>query len=182
MKRDRNVAAGFLLSLAALVRIYPAFLLAGLALAVAGRSLAARRPVLSPSQKGLLLGGLLGAAVLLPLSHLLLLGRSRGLCAALDAGSGDRGRALRPFRRGLGHRRPLPLLRRDLCLAESRGSALRIVRNDLGMAQPGSGPADGVGVEHGLSQRRGDPCPQKRAGPGWALARIQVLDGRRADH
>jgi hypothetical protein len=70
MKRERNVAAGFLLSLAALTRIYPTFLLAGLALAVAGRSLAARHPVLSPSQKRLLAGGLLGAAVLLPLSLL----------------------------------------------------------------------------------------------------------------
>lgn len=68
MKRERSVAAGFLLCAAALVRVYPAFLVAGPALAAAGASLAARRPTLSPSQRSLVLGGLLGLAVLLPLS------------------------------------------------------------------------------------------------------------------
>jgi len=68
MKRERPVAAGFLLSLAALVRVYPALLLAGPALAVLGQSLAARRMVLGQAERGLVLGGLLGAAVLLPLS------------------------------------------------------------------------------------------------------------------
>jgi hypothetical protein len=67
-RRERNVAAGFLLCLAALVRIYPALLLAGPGLAAAARSLAARRLRLDRAERGLLLGGLLGLAVLMPLS------------------------------------------------------------------------------------------------------------------
>lgn len=68
LKRERYTGAGCLLGLATLVRVYPAFLLAGPALALLGSWLAARRPRLEPPQRSLLRGGLLAVAVLLPLS------------------------------------------------------------------------------------------------------------------
>jgi hypothetical protein len=70
MRRGRMTAAGFLLTLAALVRIYPALLLAGPALQVAVNAIRERRLRLAASQRRLLLGGLLAGATLLPLAAL----------------------------------------------------------------------------------------------------------------
>ncbi len=70
MRRKRMTAAGFLLALAVLVRIYPALLLAGPGLQAAGTMLRQRRLWLSPAHRRLLLGGLLALATLLPLSAL----------------------------------------------------------------------------------------------------------------
>ncbi|MBW2269002.1 MAG: hypothetical protein JRH16_10510 [Deltaproteobacteria bacterium] len=60
-----GVVAGALVSLAALVRIHPAFLVLGPAFQVLGASLRERRLLILPLQRRLLAGGLLGAAVLL---------------------------------------------------------------------------------------------------------------------
>jgi hypothetical protein len=70
MRRQRMTAAGFLLVLAALVRIYPVFLLAGPGLQAAGAMLRQRRLLLSAAHRRLLLGGLLALATVLPLSAL----------------------------------------------------------------------------------------------------------------
>jgi hypothetical protein len=70
MRRQRMTAAGFLLVLAALVRVYPALLLAGPALQAAGAMLRQRRLWLSAAHRRLLLGGLLALVTVLPLSAL----------------------------------------------------------------------------------------------------------------
>jgi hypothetical protein len=70
MRRQRMTAAGFLLVLAALVRIYPALLLAGPGLQAAGAMLRERRLFLSAAHRRLLLGGLLALVTVLPLSAL----------------------------------------------------------------------------------------------------------------
>ncbi|MBW1684320.1 MAG: hypothetical protein JRS35_04585 [Deltaproteobacteria bacterium] len=70
MRRQRMTAAGFLLVLAALVRVYPALLLAGPGLQAAGAMLRQRRLWLSAAHRRLLLGGLLALATVLPLSAL----------------------------------------------------------------------------------------------------------------
>jgi len=70
MRRQRMTAAGFLLVLAALVRIYPALLLAGPGLQAAGAMIRRRRLWLSAAHRRLLLGGLLALATVLPLSAL----------------------------------------------------------------------------------------------------------------
>jgi hypothetical protein len=79
MRRRRMTAAGFLLVLAALVRIYPALLLAGPGLQAAGAMLRGRRLWLSAEHRRLLLGGLLALATVLPLSAL---GRTAACCSA----------------------------------------------------------------------------------------------------
>jgi hypothetical protein len=66
--RRRPVAGGFLLSMAALVRVYPALLLIGPALQLGWEWVRRRRPVLGGELRGLALGGVLGAATLLPLA------------------------------------------------------------------------------------------------------------------
>ena len=70
MRRQRMTAAGFLLVLAALVRIYPALLLAGLGLQAAAAMLRRRRLWLSAAHRRLLLGGLLALVTVVPLSAL----------------------------------------------------------------------------------------------------------------
>jgi hypothetical protein len=69
-RRERMTAAGYLLALAALVRVYPVLLLAGPGLAALGAMLRERRLFLSAAQRRLLLGGVLALATLLPLSAL----------------------------------------------------------------------------------------------------------------
>ena len=68
LRRDRPTAGGFLLATSALLRLFPALLLGGLALQAAARMLRRRRWTLSPSHGRVALGGLLAAAILLPLS------------------------------------------------------------------------------------------------------------------
>jgi hypothetical protein len=68
LRRGRPTAGGFLLATSALLRLFPALLLGGLALQAAARMLRRRRWTLSPSHGRVVLGGLLAAAILLPLS------------------------------------------------------------------------------------------------------------------
>jgi hypothetical protein len=70
LRRSRAVAGGYLLALAALVRIYPVLLLGGPLLQGLGSVWRERRLALSPAQRRLLLGGLLAAFTLLPLAAL----------------------------------------------------------------------------------------------------------------
>jgi hypothetical protein len=70
MRRQRMTAAGFLLVLAALVRVYPALLLAGPGLQAVWEMLRRRRLWLSAAHRRLLLGGILALASVLPLSAL----------------------------------------------------------------------------------------------------------------
>jgi hypothetical protein len=66
-----GVAAGALVALAALVRIHPAFLVIGPGFQVLGASFRERRLVLTPLQRRLWLGGVLGTALLLPAAAML---------------------------------------------------------------------------------------------------------------
>jgi hypothetical protein len=68
LRRERSLAGGFLLGLAALFRVYPALLFAGPALQVVRASFRARRLVLDPAQRRLALGALLALALALPLA------------------------------------------------------------------------------------------------------------------
>jgi hypothetical protein len=70
LRRERPFLAGLLLSYAVLLRIFPAFLVAGIGLGALGNAWRVRRPVVSPELRRLAAGGLLGVAVLLPLSAL----------------------------------------------------------------------------------------------------------------
>jgi hypothetical protein len=68
LRRGRPTAGGFLLATAALLRVFPALILTGIALQALARMGRRRRLELSPSHRRILLGGLLAVAVLLPLS------------------------------------------------------------------------------------------------------------------
>jgi hypothetical protein len=68
LRRRRHAAAGALLALAALVRVYPALLLAGPALRAAQDALRARRLRLAPELARLALGGAASVALLVPLA------------------------------------------------------------------------------------------------------------------
>jgi hypothetical protein len=70
LRRERELAAGFLLGLAVLVRVYPVFLLAGPGLAALAAMIRERRVFLARAHRRLLLGGLLSVATLVPLSAL----------------------------------------------------------------------------------------------------------------
>jgi hypothetical protein len=70
LRRGRELAAGFLLGLAVLVRIYPVFLLAGPGLAALAAMIRERRVFLARVHRRLVLGGLLSVATLVPLSAL----------------------------------------------------------------------------------------------------------------
>jgi hypothetical protein len=70
LRRERELAAGFLLGLAVLVRIYPIFLLAGPGLAALAAMVRERRVFLARAHRRLVLGGLLSVATLVPLSAL----------------------------------------------------------------------------------------------------------------
>jgi hypothetical protein len=100
MRRQRMTAAGFLLVLAALFRIYPALLLAGPGLQAAGAMLRGRRPWLSAAHRRLLLGGLLALVTVLPLSAL----DSGGFGAWLQFAENSRVLLGTPLRNNLGLR------------------------------------------------------------------------------
>jgi hypothetical protein len=68
LRRGRPTAGGFLLATAALLRIFPALILTGIALQALARMARRRRLELSPSHRRILLGGVLAAVTLLPLS------------------------------------------------------------------------------------------------------------------
>jgi len=68
LRRDRPLTGGFLLGLASLFRVYPALLFAGPALQILGESVRARRLVLAPEQRRLVIGAALAVAVALPLA------------------------------------------------------------------------------------------------------------------
>jgi hypothetical protein len=70
LRRARPRAGGFLLATSALLRIFPALLLGGLALQAAARMVRRRGWTLSPSHRRTALGGLLAVATLVPLSAL----------------------------------------------------------------------------------------------------------------
>jgi hypothetical protein len=70
LRRERALAAGFLLGMAALLRVYPALLFAGPALQVAVASARARRPTLDRQQRRLAIGAGLALVVARPLSGL----------------------------------------------------------------------------------------------------------------
>ena len=70
LRRERELAAGFLLGLACLVRIYPVFLLAGPGLQALAAMIRERRVFLSRAHRRLVLGGLLSVVTLVPLSAL----------------------------------------------------------------------------------------------------------------
>jgi hypothetical protein len=66
LRQGWGLLAGGLLSLAALVRIHPGFLILGPAFQLLGNVWRERRMAFTAAQRRLLLGGLLGAAILLP--------------------------------------------------------------------------------------------------------------------
>jgi len=68
LRRERPLAGGFLLGLAALFRVYPVLLFAGPALQVVQESVRARRPRLGPEPRRLVLGALLSLAIALPIA------------------------------------------------------------------------------------------------------------------
>jgi hypothetical protein len=70
LRRDRPVTGGFLLATSALLRLFPALLLGGLALQAAARMGRRRRWTLSPAHRRVALGALLALAIQLPLSAL----------------------------------------------------------------------------------------------------------------
>jgi hypothetical protein len=68
LRRERALAGGFLLGLAALFRVYPVLLFAGPALQIGVQSVRARRLTLEPGQRRLVLGALLSLVVALPVA------------------------------------------------------------------------------------------------------------------
>ncbi len=70
LRRERELAAGFLLGLAVLVRIYPVFLLAGPGLQALVAMIRERRVFLARAHRRLVLGGLLSLVTLVPLAAL----------------------------------------------------------------------------------------------------------------
>jgi len=70
LRRDRPTTGGFLIATSALLRLFPALLLGGLALQAAARMGRSRRWTLSPAHRRVALGALLAPAILLPLSAL----------------------------------------------------------------------------------------------------------------